>query len=47
MKPHDLSQRTYEFGLAVISFCKTLPDNTEARKIFTASQLTAKRRERR
>jgi len=33
MKPNDLSQRTYEFGLAVISFCKTLPDNTEARKI--------------
>lgn len=79
MKPSDLAQRAYEFGVAVVQFCKTLPDTPEGRRIrgqltdsgtpdigfcarpavakladeaeqlrriFTASQLTAKRRDR-
>ena len=33
MKPHDLAQRTYEFGVAVVNFCKTLPETPEARRI--------------
>jgi four helix bundle protein len=33
VKPQDLSQRTYEFGVAVVNFCKTLPDGPEARRI--------------
>lgn len=33
MKPSDLTQRTYEFGVAVVTFCKTLPDTLEARRI--------------
>ena len=33
MKPNDLAQRTYEFGVAVVNFCKTLPDTTEGRRI--------------
>lgn len=33
MKPHDLAQRTYEFGVAVVNLCKALPDGPEARRI--------------
>lgn len=33
MKPADLAQRTYEFGVAVVNFCKMLPDGPEARRI--------------
>ena len=33
MKSNELSQRTYQFGVAVVNFCKTLSDGPEARKI--------------
>ncbi len=33
MKPAELAQRTYDFGVAVVNFCKTLPDTPEARRI--------------
>ena len=33
MKPADLVRRTYEFGVLVVNFCKTLPDTPEARRI--------------
>ena len=33
MKPADLTKRTYEFGIAVVNFCKTLPDTLEGRRI--------------
>jgi len=33
MRPTDLVQRTYEFGVNVMNFCKTLPDGPEARRI--------------
>jgi four helix bundle protein len=33
MKPSDLTQRTYDFGVAVVQFCKTLPDTPEGRRI--------------
>ena len=33
MKPNELSQRTYEFGVAVVNFCRTLPDTPEGRRI--------------
>ena len=33
MKPSDLTQRTYEFGIAVVRLCKSLPDTPEARRI--------------
>lgn len=42
MKPSDLTQRTYEFGVAV----ELVDEAEQLRRIFTASQLTAKRRER-
>ena len=33
MTPNELKQRTYDFGVAVVNFCKTLPDTPEARRI--------------
>ena len=33
MTPEQLRQRTYDFGVAVVNFCRTLPDTTEARRI--------------
>ena len=33
MTPEQLRRRTYDFGVAVVNFCKTLPDTTEARRI--------------
>ena len=38
MKPHELIERTYTFGLAVINLCKALPDTPESRRI--RAQLT-------
>ncbi len=39
MTPEQLRRRTYDFGVAVVNFSKTLPDTTEARRI--RGQLTA------
>jgi four helix bundle protein len=33
MKPRELAQRTYDFGVAVVNFCKSLPDTPEIRRI--------------
>lgn len=33
MQPRELAQRTYEFGVAIVNFCRTLPDSTESRRI--------------
>ena len=33
VKPADLTRRTYEFGITVVNFCKTLPDTPEGRRI--------------
>lgn len=33
MKPPDLVQRTYAFGIAVVEFCRSLPETPEARRI--------------
>jgi four helix bundle protein len=33
MKPNDLVQRTYAFGVAVVNLSKTLPDTVESRRI--------------
>jgi four helix bundle protein len=33
MKPNDLRQRSYDFGVAIVNLSKTLPDTVEARRI--------------
>jgi four helix bundle protein len=33
MTPDELKRRTYNFGVAVVNFCKTLPDTVESRRI--------------
>jgi four helix bundle protein len=33
MKSKELKRRTYDFGVAIVNFCKTLPDSPDARRI--------------
>jgi four helix bundle protein len=33
MRPKDLAQRTYDFGVAIVNFCKTLPEGPEAQRM--------------